>query len=207
MSSECEIWPESYWSSFVVGLVEIWEILWLTNICLIISYSVINSNHTRFEVVTVPLLKIQVFWEVILHHWANGSSHFGGFWCLYLWGQAVKTATKSVSSIQFDGCNKQLLDLGMWNLKPKLSLITFTNTLWNVVCNLSIINIVMVQNFQLCSSIILCWQNPCLCSNFPQAKKVSKVSIASTVITPSVTITTRVYQYVHLQAISKNILT
>jgi len=41
--------------------------------------SVINCNHARFEIVTVPLLKIQVFWEVMLHHWVSGSDHFRGF--------------------------------------------------------------------------------------------------------------------------------
>jgi len=48
-----------------------------------VSHSLINCNfHAKFEVPTVVLMKIQVFWEVMSLRLISSYQHFGGGQCL-----------------------------------------------------------------------------------------------------------------------------
>jgi hypothetical protein len=47
-----------------------------------------------FQVLTAVLLKVQVFWDVILCQWSSISWHFKGSQCLHLHGQTVLEARR-----------------------------------------------------------------------------------------------------------------
>jgi hypothetical protein len=48
---------------------------------------VINLYPVRVEVLTAVLLRTQVFWDVMLCHWANSSHCFKGLQCVYCSGE------------------------------------------------------------------------------------------------------------------------
>jgi hypothetical protein len=61
---------------------------WKVSLCSVsfLCFARISSNFmvARFGVLTVVLLKIPVFWGVMLCHWESGSQYFEGSWCLDL---------------------------------------------------------------------------------------------------------------------------
>jgi hypothetical protein len=65
---------------------------WKVSLCSVSYLCVarISSNFTgaRFGALTVALLKIPVFWGVMLCHWESGSQYFEGSCCLDLQCQA-----------------------------------------------------------------------------------------------------------------------
>jgi len=65
---------------------------WKVSLCsvnfLFIARVSSNFRGARFGTLTVVLLKITVFWGVMLCHWESGPQHFEGSWCLDLQCQA-----------------------------------------------------------------------------------------------------------------------
>jgi len=59
-----------------------WVTLWNTPVKIVTVGKL--ANHTRFEVFTVLLLRIQVILDVMLCFLCNGSQHLKESWCLYL---------------------------------------------------------------------------------------------------------------------------
>jgi hypothetical protein len=57
-------------------------------------YSAHTWQLVRTEVLTVVLLKIWVFWDVTVCHWASNSWCLEEPWCLHLQGQAVQVSLK-----------------------------------------------------------------------------------------------------------------
>lgn len=59
-----------------------WVTLWNTHVKTVTVGKL--ANHTRFEVFTLLLLRIQVILDVMLCFLYNGSQHLKESWCLYL---------------------------------------------------------------------------------------------------------------------------
>jgi len=51
-------------------------------------YFYVVTKFMRFQVLTVVLLRIQVFWDVALCCWVSGSQHLKGTWCLHRQGSS-----------------------------------------------------------------------------------------------------------------------
>ena len=72
---------------FTVTNISVWLTLFL--IVLWTNYSLNFPLLMTLTVLTVLLLRIRVFWGVMLCHWLRGSLCFEVLWCVCLWGQVV----------------------------------------------------------------------------------------------------------------------
>ena len=85
-------WEETVGKEWDCQLFTVTNIsVWLT-LFLIVLWTNDSLNFPLLMIVTVLtvlLLRIRVFWGVMLCHWLRSSSRFEVLWCLYLWGQVV----------------------------------------------------------------------------------------------------------------------
>ena len=58
----------------------------------------------RLEVLTVVLMKIQIFLDVKLHFWVSSSCHFDAAECLHLQHQAVEDEDTTVTEMSRASC-------------------------------------------------------------------------------------------------------
>jgi hypothetical protein len=85
------------------------QLMGITENLRITQQSLIKQCHDRFKVLTAVLLKIWVFWGVMLCSWVCGSQHFETAQCPHLQGQAVHENESTVILWNIRNCitNKQ----------------------------------------------------------------------------------------------------